>query len=120
MTTVTIASPDAVQTNCERPVIRDLYNVQVQPEEGGSTPLTVEEEQRARAVLFSDLGNIVAERGWVRFPAYSPEERRRLVDVANRLSAHWGQQVLIEAEDQCAMRLYLPGYGSQPASPLLP
>lgn len=101
-------------------MIRDLYNVRVQPAEGGSTPLTEEEEQRARAVLFSDLGNIVAERGWVRFPAYSPEERRRLVDVAHRLSAHWGQQVFIEAEDQCAMKLYLAGYGSQPANPLLP
>ncbi|MEU3297661.1 hypothetical protein ABZ722_35765 [Streptomyces longwoodensis] len=91
-------------------MIRDLYNVRVQPAEGGATPLTEEEEQRARAVLFSDLGNIIAERGWVRFPAYSPEERRRLVDVAHRLSAHWGQHVFVEAEDQCAMKLSLsPG-----------
>ncbi|WP_405918254.1 hypothetical protein [Streptomyces sp. NBC_00728] len=82
-------------------------------------PLTAEEEQRARAVLFSDLRNIVAERGWVRFPAYSPEERRRLVDVAHRISAHWGQEVFIEAEDQCAMKLYLAGHGSQPANALL-
>ncbi|MFB7407287.1 MULTISPECIES: hypothetical protein [unclassified Streptomyces] len=101
-------------------MIRDLYNVRVQPAEGGSTPLTEEEEQRARATLFSDLGNIIAERGWVRFPAYSPEERRRLIDVAHRLSAHWGQQVFIEAEDQCAMRLCLAGYGSQSANRLLP
>ncbi|MEU0334397.1 hypothetical protein [Streptomyces sp. NPDC006193] len=101
-------------------MIRDLYNVRVQPAEGGPTPLTEEEEQRARRVLFSDLGNAIAERGWVRFPAYSPEERRRLVDVAHRLSAHWGQQVFIEAEDQCAMRLYLSGHGSQPTNPPLP
>ncbi|MFI5863904.1 hypothetical protein [Streptomyces sp. NPDC051546] len=86
----------------------------MKPEEGSSTPLTEEEEQRARAVLFSDLGNVIADRGWVRFPAYSPEERRRLVDVAQRLSAHWGQQVFIEAEDECAMRLHLAGHGSQP------
>ncbi|MFD8733443.1 hypothetical protein ACFV06_00805 [Streptomyces sp. NPDC059618] len=100
-------------------MIRDLYNVHVRPGEGGPTPLTEEEEQRARAVLFGDLGKVIAERGWVRFPAYSPEERRRLVDVAHRLSAHWGQQVFIEAEDQCAMRLYIAGHGSQPtASPL--
>ncbi|WP_229701251.1 hypothetical protein [Streptomyces camponoticapitis] len=92
----------------------------MQPAEGGSTPLTEEEEQRARAVLFSDLGNIIGERGWVRFPAYSPEERRRLVDIAHRLSAHWGQRVFIEAEDQCAMKLYLAGYGSQPVNPPLP
>ncbi|MEV5601485.1 hypothetical protein AB0L33_08600 [Streptomyces sp. NPDC052299] len=88
--------------------------------EGGPTPLTEEEEQRARAVLFSDLGNTIAERGWVRFPAYSPEERRRLLDVAHRLSAHWGQQVFIEAEDQCAMKLYLAGHGSQSTHPPLP
>ncbi|MER5886741.1 hypothetical protein ABT160_23195 [Streptomyces sp. NPDC001941] len=91
------------------------------PAEGGPTPLTEEEERRARAVLSSDLGNVIAERGWVRFPAYSPEERRRLMAVAQRLSAHWGQQVFIEAEDQCAMRLYLAGYGSQySAHPLVP
>ncbi|MFJ6530016.1 hypothetical protein ACIQMZ_32770 [Streptomyces longwoodensis] len=101
-------------------MIRDLYSVRVQPAEGGATPLTEEEEQRARAVLFSDLGNIIAERGWVRFPAYSPEERRRLVDVAHRLSAHWGQHVFVEAEDQCAMKLSLAGHGWQPADPLLP
>ncbi|WP_405987155.1 hypothetical protein [Streptomyces sp. NBC_00872] len=101
-------------------MIRDLYNVQSQTAEGGSTPLTEEEEQRARAVLFNDLGNTIAERGWVRFPAYSPEERRRLVDVAHRLSSHWGQRVFVEAEDQCALRLYLAGYGPQPANPPLP
>ncbi|MER6525544.1 hypothetical protein [Streptomyces sp. NPDC001508] len=101
-------------------MIRDLYNVRLQPAEGDSTPLTEEEEQRARAVLFNDLGNVIAERGWVRFPAYSPEERRRLVDVAHRLSAHWGQQVFIEAEDQCAMKLYLAGHGPQSVKPLLP
>ncbi|WP_331254354.1 hypothetical protein [Streptomyces halstedii] len=116
--------PDTLSENSpdewEKPVIRDLYNVRVQPEEGGSMPLTEEEEQRVRAVFFSDLGNTIAERGWVRFPAYSPEERRRLVDVAHRLSAHWGQQVFIEALDQCTMKLYLAGHGSQPASPLLP
>ncbi|MCX5232610.1 hypothetical protein ABZY16_07520 [Streptomyces sp. NPDC006553] len=101
-------------------MVRDLYNVRVRSAESGSTPLTEEEEQRARAVLFSDLGNVIAERGWVRFPAHSPEERRRLVDVAQRLSARWGQQVFIEAEDQCAMKLYLAGHGSQATNPLLP
>ncbi len=101
-------------------MVRDLYNVRVQWPEGGPAPLTEEEEQRARAVLFSDLGNTIAERGWVRFPAYSPEERRRLVDVAHRLSAHWGQQVFVEAEDQCAMKLYLAGHGPQPTNPPLP
>ncbi|MEU9385430.1 hypothetical protein AB0D38_32690 [Streptomyces sp. NPDC048279] len=54
-------------------LVRALYNVRVQPAEGGTTPLTEEEEQRARAVLFSDLGNLIAERGRVR----SPRTRRR-------------------------------------------
>ncbi|MET8418902.1 hypothetical protein ACWD7C_20400 [Streptomyces sp. NPDC005134] len=85
--------------------------------EGGSTPLTDDEEQRMRAMLFSELGNEIADRGWVRFPAYSPEDRRRLIDVAHRLSAHWGQQVFVEAEDRCRLKLYLAGYGTQSAEP---
>ncbi|MFJ6012273.1 hypothetical protein [Streptomyces sp. NPDC092952] len=100
-------------------MVRDLYNVRSRPVEGGPTPLTEEEEQRARAVLFNDLGRAVSERGWVRFPAYSPEERRRLVDVAHRLGDYWGQRVFIEAEDQCAMRLYLAGHGPQVGNPEL-
>lgn len=56
-------------------MIRDLYNVRLQSVEGGSTPLTDDEERRMRAVLFSELGNEIADRGWVRFPAYSPEDR---------------------------------------------
>lgn len=101
-------------------MIRDLYNVRWQPVEGSSTPLTEEEEQRTRAVLFRELGNEIADLGWVRFPAYSPEERRRLVDVAHRLSSYWGWQVFVEAEDQCAMKLCLAGHGTQSAKPLLP
>ncbi|MGW4031611.1 hypothetical protein ACWEFL_20235 [Streptomyces sp. NPDC004838] len=91
----------------------------MQTADGGSTPLTEEEEQRTRAVLFGDLGKAIAERGWVRFPAYSPEERRRLVDVAHRLSSSWGQQVFVEAEDQCALMLHLAGYGPEPENPML-
>lgn len=98
-------------------MIRDLYNVRLQSVEGGSTPLTDDEEQRMRAMLFSELGNEIADRGWVRFPAYSPEDRRRLIDVAHRLSAHWGQQVFVEAEDRCRLKLYLAGYGTQSAEP---
>ncbi|MFE0629956.1 hypothetical protein ACFW3D_23690 [Streptomyces sp. NPDC058864] len=90
---------------------RELYNVRLVPREGDPTPLTDEEERRARATLFNDLGRAVSDRGWVRFPAYSPEERRRLVDVAGRLSAHWGMEVGVVAEDHCSMRLFLPGHG---------
>ncbi|MDK0524728.1 hypothetical protein [Streptomyces sp. ML-6] len=101
-------------------MIRDLYNVRWQPAEDGPTPLTDEEERRVRAVLFSELGNTIADRGWVRFPAYSPEERRRLIDVAHRLTSHWGQQVFVEAEDQCSLRLFLAGHEARPAQPSLP
>ncbi|MGP4088466.1 hypothetical protein [Streptomyces sp. KR55] len=96
-----------------RAVIRDLYNVRVLPAEGATTPLTDEEEQRFRAVLFSELGNKIADQGWARFPAYTPEDRRRLVDVAHRLTTYWGQQVFVEAEDQCSLRLCLAGYEAQ-------
>ncbi|WP_229841512.1 hypothetical protein [Streptomyces brasiliensis] len=82
--------------------------------EDTSTPLTGEEEQRYRAVLFSELGNKIADQGWVRYPAYTPEDRRRLVDVAHRLTTYWGQQVLVEAEDQCRVRLCLAGHEASP------
>ncbi|AVH60640.1 hypothetical protein C4B68_38230 [Streptomyces dengpaensis] len=95
-------------------MIRDLYNVRLRPAEGTATPLTEQEEQRYRAVLFSELGNKIADQGWVRYPAYTPEERRRLVDVAHRLTAYWGQQVFVEAEDQCRLRLCLAGYEALP------
>lgn len=102
------------RTNLEqiasRPVVRDLYNVRLRPAEGSTTPLTDEEEQRFQAVLFSELGNEIADQGWVRFPAYTPEDRRRLVAVAHRLTTYWGQQVFVEAEDQCRVRLCLAGY----------
>ncbi|WP_329115738.1 hypothetical protein [Streptomyces sp. NBC_01353] len=78
--------------------------------------MTDEEERRFRAVLFSELGNEIADQGWARFPAYTPEDRRRLVDVAQRLTAHWGQQVFVEAEDQCRLRLCLAGYEVHPKS----
>ncbi|MFE9612973.1 hypothetical protein [Streptomyces sp. NPDC006012] len=94
---------------------RDLYNVRVLPAEGTTTPLTEEEERRFRSVLFNELGNEIADRGWAAFPAYTPQDRRRLVAVAHRLSAHWRRQVFAEAEDHCRMRLYLAGYEAQRA-----
>ncbi|MCX5396605.1 hypothetical protein [Streptomyces sp. NBC_00102] len=97
-------------------MIRDLYNVRRHPAEGGPTPLTEDEERRARTTLFNELGTVVAEHGWVRFPAHSPEERRRLVEVAHRLGEYWGRPVHVEAEDQCALRLFLDGYGTPPAA----
>jgi len=91
-------------------VIRDLYNVRPVPseqEQEGPAPLTEEEERRFRAVLFTELGNTIADHGWARFPAYSRQDRRRLVDVGRMLSEHWGIPVTVEAEDECAMRLSL-------------
>ncbi|MET9967144.1 hypothetical protein ABZZ80_14790 [Streptomyces sp. NPDC006356] len=99
-------------------VIRDLYNVRPRPAESGTgeatTPLTEEEERRVRAVLFKELGNTIADRGWVSFPAYTVEDRRRLVAVAQRLTAHWGRQVHVEAEDHTRVRLGLAGQGAPP------
>lgn len=110
-------------------MIRDLENVRLLPAEGAEgaegregteaaesvlTPLTDEEERRFRTVLFDELGNTISEQGWARFPAYTPEERRRLVEVAHRLSAYWGRQVFVEAEDLCRLRLHLAGYEAVP------
>ncbi|MEF9903986.1 hypothetical protein [Streptomyces sp. P9-A2] len=94
--------------------MRDLYNVRLRPTEAAAAPLTDEEEQRFRAVLFSELGNEIADHGSARFPAYTPEDRRRLVDVAHRLTAYWGQQVFVEAEDLTRLRLHLAGHEARP------
>ncbi|MEU7021408.1 hypothetical protein ABZ990_12220 [Streptomyces sp. NPDC046203] len=40
-----------------------------------------------------------------------PEDRRRLVAVAHRLTTHWGQRVHVEAEDLIRLRLFLAGHG---------
>ncbi|MPY55069.1 hypothetical protein [Streptomyces acidicola] len=95
-------------------MIRDLYNVRLRPAEGATTPLTEAEEQRFRAVLFSELGNKISDQGWARFPAYTTEDRRRLVAVGHCLTSYWGQQVFVQAEDQCRVRLYLAGYEALP------
>ncbi|MQY14902.1 hypothetical protein SRB5_50780 [Streptomyces sp. RB5] len=91
-------------------MIRDLYGVRELPAEDAPAPLTDEEERRFRAVLFGELGNTIADQGWVRFPAHTPQDRRRLVEVAHRLTAHWGREVFVEAEDECRFRLCLAGY----------
>ncbi|MFF3491456.1 hypothetical protein ACFYWS_08905 [Streptomyces sp. NPDC002795] len=84
---------------------RDLYNVRVLPGDDGPAPLTDEEERRYRNILFSDLGNQLADHGTTTYPAYSPQDRRRLVEVGRRLSVHWGMPVRVAADDECRMRL---------------
>ncbi|MFI8005267.1 hypothetical protein [Streptomyces sp. NPDC086010] len=91
-------------------MIRDLHHVRPVPSEPGRTPLTADEEQRFRALLFTELGNTIADHGWARYPAHTPEDRRRLVDVGRRLSEHWGLSVTVEAEDVCTLRLSLAGH----------
>ncbi|MFI6086001.1 hypothetical protein ACIBBB_34525 [Streptomyces sp. NPDC051217] len=91
-------------------MIRELYNVRPLTPEPGRTPLTPDEERRTRATLFTELGNAIADHNWTRFPAHTPQERQRLVDVGRMLSAHWGIPVTVEAEDECRMRLSLPGH----------
>jgi len=41
----------------------------------------------------------------------------RVVAVAQRLSAHWGQQVFIEAADHTRVRLWLAGHETRAESP---
>ncbi|WP_018547854.1 hypothetical protein [Streptomyces sp. LaPpAH-108] len=89
---------------------RDLHHVEIRPAEDGVTPLTEEEELRYRNLLFSELGHQISAHGWTRYPAHTPEDRRRLIAVAQRLTAHWGQEVCYEAEDPTRFRLYLRGF----------
>lgn len=65
---------------------------------------------------FRELGEEIAAKGYARHPAYTVEDRRRLVDVAHRLSAHWGLRVRVEAEDLTRVRHSLPGAEPSPAS----
>lgn len=66
-------------------------------------------------MLFSELGNKIADQGYARFPAYTQEDRSRLVDVANRLTRYWGQPVYAEVEDESRVRLCLAGRELVPA-----
>ena len=42
------------------------------------------EERRFRDVLFGELGHAISARGRASFPAHTPEDRRRLLDAAER------------------------------------
>ncbi|MFJ2738757.1 hypothetical protein ACIO3O_03720 [Streptomyces sp. NPDC087440] len=99
--------------------VRDLRNVRVMgaadETAAVSTPLTPDEERRAHATLFTELGNALADRGWTTFPAYSPAERLRLVRVGEALAAHWGIPVRVEPVGPGRMRLSLAGYERGPA-----
>ncbi|MFF4151116.1 hypothetical protein ACFYZU_12970 [Streptomyces sp. NPDC001651] len=97
-------------------MVRDLYNVRLLPGEETVSPLTDDEERRYRALLFRELGNEIADKGYARYPAYTVEDRRRLVDVAHHLSAHWGLRVRVEAEDLTRVRLFVPGHGTSPTA----
>jgi hypothetical protein len=88
-------------------VIRDLYNVRELPHPEDPTPLTAEEEQRTRSAFLVHIGNEVADKGWARFPAYTPEERLRLLAVGRALSERWGRPVRVEPEDECRMLFVL-------------
>ncbi|MFG2117266.1 hypothetical protein ACGFRB_32290 [Streptomyces sp. NPDC048718] len=102
---------------------RELFNVRLLPADdapealgqaqAAPAPLTDEEERRYQALLVRELGDTIAGQGWARYPAYTPEDRRRLVAVAHRLTTHWGQRVYVEAEDLTRLRLFLAGYGEE-------
>ncbi|WP_424216558.1 hypothetical protein ACN20G_30990 (plasmid) [Streptomyces sp. BI20] len=92
---------------------RDLHNVRLVPEPGtppDPTPLTEDEERRYQAVLFKELGDAIADRGRVSWPAHTPEDRRRLLTVAARLATHWNRPVHATPEDPTRMTLHLPDH----------
>ncbi|MGI5466317.1 hypothetical protein [Streptomyces sp. CA-132043] len=68
------------------------------------TPLTFEEEVRARTAFADFLVRELAAHGTVRFPAHEPEERRRLLDLVPALSNALGTEVHCTPEDVTAMR----------------
>ncbi|MFI8369847.1 hypothetical protein [Streptomyces sp. NPDC085466] len=90
---------------------RELYNVRTVGGEPVLSPLTDEEERRFRAVHLAELGHEISARGRARFPAHTPEDRRRPADVARLLTEHWGRPVTAVAEDELRMCLHLEGHG---------
>jgi hypothetical protein len=51
------------------------------------------------------LGNKVADHGTATYPAHTPQDRQRIVEVGRRLSEYWGTPVHVSADDECRMRL---------------
>ncbi|MFI1313993.1 hypothetical protein ACH4TS_28250 [Streptomyces albidoflavus] len=75
------------------------------PDAGQSvlTPLTGEEELRARAAFLDHLTTELGRAAEVRFPAYTPEERLRLHALAEPLSVRLGTPVRAETRDVTAV-----------------
>ncbi|WP_041987617.1 MULTISPECIES: hypothetical protein [unclassified Streptomyces] len=69
-----------------------------------------DDEQRLRGALLSRISSEIADKGWARCPASTPEERTLLREVGRALSERWGRVVQVEAEDACSMLFRdLPG-----------
>ena len=79
------------------------------PQEGATTPLTAEEELRARSVFATEIGARLAHQGWATFPAHTPEERIRLFAVARIIEQRLGCRVEAVPEDICSMRFTVVG-----------
>ncbi|MGI5199511.1 hypothetical protein ACQEVY_38755 [Streptomyces sp. CA-288835] len=92
--------------------MRELRNVREVPQEGVRTPLTAEEELRARSVFATEIGAQVARQGWATFPAHTPEERIRLYAVARMIEERLGCRVEAVPEDTITMRFTVVGTGA--------
>ncbi|MBA4861923.1 hypothetical protein H1V43_11100 [Streptomyces sp. PSKA54] len=104
-------------------MVRDLRNVRILSGDDAPTPLTDEdyrtpftpdEEHRFRVNLLQHIAQELAEKGWARFPAYSPEERIRLYALAPALGEHFGRPVTAEPEDITRVRF---AFGDLPLRP---
>ncbi|CAL9509826.1 hypothetical protein SUDANB171_03601 [Streptomyces sp. enrichment culture] len=89
-------------------MIRDLYNVRAAADGGATdevilTPMSPQEEQRARVAFMELIARELEEKSWARFPAYSPEERTRLTEVARALCVRLGRPVRVDVQDPCSM-----------------
>jgi len=72
--------------------------------------MNTDEEQRLRGDLLTRISSEIADKGWARCPACTPEERTLLREVGQDLSERWGRVVEVEAEDACSMLFRdLPG-----------
>ncbi|MFC8666865.1 hypothetical protein [Streptomyces sp. NPDC057199] len=89
--------------------VGDVREVREVPQEATRTPLTAEEELRARSVFATEIGAQLARQGWAVFPAHTPEERIRLFAVARIIEERLGHRVEAVPEDILSMRFTLVG-----------
>ncbi|MFI1442497.1 hypothetical protein [Streptomyces fructofermentans] len=96
--------------------MREIHVIGDVPGQGGTTPLTDEEERRCRAVFAAEIGARLAGSGRTTFPAHTPEERVRLFAVARLIEERTGRRIEAVPVDIVSMRFTVLDASADPAA----